>query len=111
MGISTSEVLFSYAAEGNSNQHHIVKARYANISESSFSLNEEYHQSLNGQIRFEAFCLSENNETIWHVANIDGGVVYFQYYLTNFSLVGSKYASNGSFYANGFKVIESGGIL
>ena len=111
MGISASEVLFSYAAEGNDNRHHLVKARYANISESSFSLNEEYHQSIDGQWRLDAFSLSENNETIWHAALLGYNIAYFQYNSNDVSLIGNKYVSNNYRGIYSLDIFEAGGYV
>ena len=111
MSISASEVLFSYRPADNSSLYHVVKGNYVQSSGSSFSLNEEYHLLYNVWCRCEAFSLSENSETIWHVAILSDRAVYFQYNSTNLSLIGNKYSSTVYIGVNSLNIVEAGGIV
>ena len=88
--MSNSEVAYSYKSS-DSELHHIVKANYI---ESSYSLTEEYHQTVSGSpSKSGAFCFEENDETIWHSVIINSNLAYFLYNTTSFSLITNKYAS------------------
>ena len=83
-----------------SNTYHIVKADYNESNGSSYSLNEQYHQTINANTYFgSASSLGENYDTIWHAVSFQTSAIYFQYNLTDFSLIGNKYlSSNGITY-------------
>ena len=61
---------------------------------------EMYHQTMYSTNMSAVACIDENRQTIWQAVTISD-IVYFQHNLTDFSLIGSKYATghtNESFY-------------
>ena len=109
--ISSTEVFYSYKIEGSS-LHHLVKANYILTSGSTYSLNEEYHQTMNGNSQYGAIsCLDHTNETIWHAVNMDLYIVYFQYNLTDYSLIGNKYVSSQAISTFGLHMEVAEGII
>ena len=97
--------MYSYSY---SDVYHIVKANYI---ESNNSLNEEYHQSINTLFYFGAgWKIDQNNETIWSAISLYASFVYFQFNLTDFSLIGSKYKST-DFSSPGLEVDVGEGIV
>ena len=84
-------MFYSYKAR-SSNIHHLVKANFTQTNESSYSLNEVYHQTIPGDSTDGSISkMSVDNQTLWHAVNLNHYVTYFQYNLTDFSLIGFSY--------------------
>ena len=80
--------------------------------ESNNSLNERNHQTINLDTSYQtALSLGENDETIWLAISSSMYILYFQYDLTNFSLIGNKYISSETISNNGLKMEVSEGIV
>ena len=80
--------------------------------ESNNSLNELNHQTINLDTSYQtALSLGENDETIWLAISSSMYILYFQYDLTNFSLIGNKYISSETISNNGLKMEVSEGIV
>ena len=108
IAINRLEILYSYKIE-SLNLHHIVKASY---NQSTNALNEDYHQTISGESRYGAVSrLGDNGETVWHVANIGGSIVYFQYNLTGYTLIGNKYIISQLSYDDGLDMDVAEGIV
>ena len=91
--ISNTEIFFSYRS--SSELHHAIKASYIEESGPSYFLNEDYHQTISGYYaRNSISSLGTDGESIWHAINIDYYALYFQYNLTDFSLIGNKHVSS-----------------
>ena len=103
---------FIVTSQGSS-LHHLVKANYILTNGSTYSLNEEYHQAMNGSSQWNAASLLDhNNETIWHAVNMNYYIVYFQYNLTDYSLIRNKYvASQALTYYDGLHMEIAEGII
>ena len=67
---------------------------------------------MNGNSQYGAIsCLDHTNETIWHAVNMDLYIVYFQYNLTDYSLIGNKYVSSQAISTFGLHMEVAEGII
>ena len=91
LAISINEVIYSFKTT-NSSTHHLVKVSLNPATDPDYSLNETYHKSISGNSTHGSISrLSHDNETFWHVVNLGNIVTYFQFNVTNFSIIDSGY--------------------
>ena len=74
--------------------YHFAKATFNSTNN---KMQDNYHETMAGPDCF--YCalarVDEAIETIWHVVG-NSDIVYYQHNLTDFSIIGSKYASGAN---------------
>ena len=72
-------------------------------------LKEDFHQTLGENYYHSAASRLDfnNNQTMWHAVD----VTYFQFNLTDFSLIGNKYVANKKAKGDGLDMEVSDGIV
>ena len=91
----------------------MIKASYIALNNSSYMLNEDFHQTLSENYYHSAASRLDfnNNQTIWHAVDIDRYVAYFQLNLTGFSIIGNKYIASMKAKGDGLDMEVSDGIV
>ena len=104
VAITNSEVFYSFGETGSST-HHLVKASFNQGTNPDFSLNETYHQTIDGDSTLGSISrLSHDDQSLWHAVNLDTYISYFQLNLTDNSIIGSKNDQTNAITSNGLSM-------
>ena len=102
IALSNNEVFYSYTTEDNPpyRYYHVVHAKYKKPRNKSIdTLKELYHQSVKLASNLIS-TVDENTETIWSAFRTFSPITihYFQYNITDHTLIGSNYTYHSNDY-------------
>ena len=103
VAISNTQVFYSYRETG-SDLHHLAKADFSDNS-GTYSLTETHHKTIARDSTLGSISrLSSDSTTLWHAVNLDTFVTYFQFDLTDLTLLGSKQDGNNAITSSGLSM-------
>ena len=103
VAISNNQVFYSYRETG-SDLHHLAKADFSEDS-GTYSLTETHHKTIAGDSTLGSISrLSHDDESLWHAVNLGTFVTYFQFNLTDLTLLGSKQDGNNAITSSGLSM-------
>ena len=91
IAISSNEV-FYHSRDSSNGLFHFIKATF---NSTLGTMTENFHITMSGldSIYSAQAIVDQDQQTIWHAVGSQGKGGYFQHNLTNFALIGNKYAT------------------